>query len=256
MDECPDGFTPCSGRCVDITSDPDHCGTCGRTCPTGICEESTCRETLPGHAVLLGHNFQRFRRPQILLVGNPVFLWVPRNPVRVAALTAWAPTGSGTPANNVDLAISQASLERGRTWERTPVSDPAGVADAVAAADVLLVYEQSLADDAQLRAAGTTLAPVLSAFLRRGGVVVVTDFAGGNEGTWQLLDAAGIVAAAGATEITGSRVEVLAPGDAVASGVPLSYVAERGTVRFASGEATQVVGDRVGPVVIHKVFMP
>ena len=72
----------------------------------------------------------------------------------------------------------------------------------------------------------------------------------------QLLDAAGLLSVASATDVTGTRVDVLAPGDAVASGVSLTYVAERNSVRFDSAEISQVVGDATGPVVIHRVFTP
>jgi hypothetical protein len=253
---CPDGFTACSGSCADLTSDPDNCGMCGRTCTSGICELSACSEAVPGHVVLVGHNFARFRRAQLLVVANAVFSWAAANPVRVAALTAWAPTGSGTAANNVDLALSQAALERGRTWERTPFTDVAALAAALESSDVLLIYEQSLAADTALRAAGTSLAAPLDTFLRRGGVVLVTDARTANNGTWQLLDSAGLIAATGCTDITGARISVVSPGDAIASSVPLNYVAERNSVRFDSTETTQVVGDGTGPVVIHKVITP
>ena len=124
------------------------------------------------------------------------------------------------------------------------------------ATDVLLIYQQSLATDAELTAAGGTLAAPLADYLRRGGVVVAVDSLNGNSGTWQLLDAAGLLSVASAGDITGTRVDVLAPGDAVASGVPLTYVAERNSIRFDSTEVTQVVGDATGPVVIHEVFTP
>ena len=104
--------------------------------------------------------------------------------------------------------------------------------------------------------AGGTLAAPLADFLRRGRVVVVVDSLNGNAGTWQLLDAAGLLSVASATDVTGTRVDVLAPGDAVASGVSLTYVAERNSVRFDSAEISQVVGDATGPVVIHRVFTP
>jgi hypothetical protein len=204
----------------------------------------------------VGHDFSRFRRPQMLVVANAVFSWAPVNPVQVSALAAWAPTGSGTVANNVDLAVSQAALERGRLWERTVFTDLATLVAALPTTDVLLVYQQSSASNADLTAAGSTLADPLADFLRGGGVVVVVDSLNGNAGTWQLLNAAGLLSVASAAAITGTRVEVLAPGDAVASGVSLTYVAERNSVRFDSTEVTQVVGDGTGPVVIHKVFTP
>ena len=254
--ECPDGYTPCTGSCVDLTSDADNCGACGRACMSGICDAAICSEEVPGHLVVVGHNFARFRRAQMLLLANAVFSLSGTNPVRVAALTAWTRTGTGTAANNVDLAISQAALERGRTWERTALEDLVALGSALETSDVLLIYEQCLAGDSDLRAAGAALAGQLDAFLHRGGIVLMTDARTGNNGSWQLLDAAGLFAATGCTDITDARVSVLAPGDAIASGVPLTYVAERDSVRFESAETSQVVGDGTAPVVIHKVVRP
>ena len=40
---CPDGYVVCSGRCVRSKSDPRHCGSCGRECPTGTsCVNGDC----------------------------------------------------------------------------------------------------------------------------------------------------------------------------------------------------------------------
>jgi hypothetical protein len=36
-DVCAGGKIWCGAGCVDPTSDPDNCGMCGNTCPTGIC---------------------------------------------------------------------------------------------------------------------------------------------------------------------------------------------------------------------------
>lgn len=39
---CEPGESCCGGGCVDLQSDPFHCGLCGRVCPTGTCEEGAC----------------------------------------------------------------------------------------------------------------------------------------------------------------------------------------------------------------------
>lgn len=40
---CPDGYVVCAGRCVRRGSDPGHCGSCGRQCPTGTsCVNGDC----------------------------------------------------------------------------------------------------------------------------------------------------------------------------------------------------------------------
>lgn len=38
------GFADCTGDgdCTDLQTDPDHCGSCGRDCPTGECTDGTC----------------------------------------------------------------------------------------------------------------------------------------------------------------------------------------------------------------------
>jgi hypothetical protein len=41
--DCPSGMTPCSLRCVNLRTDPLHCGACGRTCPEGaVCTDGAC----------------------------------------------------------------------------------------------------------------------------------------------------------------------------------------------------------------------
>lgn len=46
--DCPPGTEPCRGRCVDLRSDPAHCGQCDRACGAlEECRESTC-ECVPG----------------------------------------------------------------------------------------------------------------------------------------------------------------------------------------------------------------
>lgn len=56
---CPSGTTLCSGACVDLQTDVNHCGACGSVCGTanttavscsaGTCQ-LTCKEIVPGRA--------------------------------------------------------------------------------------------------------------------------------------------------------------------------------------------------------------
>ncbi len=40
---CPTGQTACNGTCVDLQSDPSHCGLCGISCPaTATCTAGAC----------------------------------------------------------------------------------------------------------------------------------------------------------------------------------------------------------------------
>jgi len=42
---CPDGQARCGERCVALASDPEHCGVCGRACPSGACRQGGCVES-------------------------------------------------------------------------------------------------------------------------------------------------------------------------------------------------------------------
>jgi hypothetical protein len=39
---CPDGLTDCDGECVDLNTDEDNCGVCGKVCPFDSCIEGVC----------------------------------------------------------------------------------------------------------------------------------------------------------------------------------------------------------------------
>ncbi len=44
---CPAGDTACGGSCVDLTTDPNHCGTCTGSCAsTSACSASSCHDSL------------------------------------------------------------------------------------------------------------------------------------------------------------------------------------------------------------------
>lgn len=47
---CGAGQTYCRGRCVDLKTDPTHCGACGRTCSAGKqCINGRCRDSGGGN---------------------------------------------------------------------------------------------------------------------------------------------------------------------------------------------------------------
>jgi hypothetical protein len=49
---CAASLTNCSGDCVDLTSDPQHCGACGHDCMGGLCTASKCQP----HPIVTGLN--------------------------------------------------------------------------------------------------------------------------------------------------------------------------------------------------------
>ncbi|KAJ6782330.1 hypothetical protein PWT90_07802 [Aphanocladium album] len=40
--QCPQPKKLCNGSCADTSSDPNNCGTCGTTCPSGQCTNGAC----------------------------------------------------------------------------------------------------------------------------------------------------------------------------------------------------------------------
>jgi hypothetical protein len=39
---CPNGTINCSGACVNLRTNPDNCGQCGRRCPSRRCVNRAC----------------------------------------------------------------------------------------------------------------------------------------------------------------------------------------------------------------------
>jgi hypothetical protein len=45
---CGAPLTACQGRCVDTSSDPEHCGACGRSCGPEPCQDGLCQPLVLG----------------------------------------------------------------------------------------------------------------------------------------------------------------------------------------------------------------
>ena len=246
---CEAPRTMCGGLCVDLSSDADHCGSCGNRCASGICEDGACATAMAGHLVIAGHDYQVGRRGMNRIAGNAVFL-APGAPVRVVAYE-----GDAIPPviRGVDRAIDQVAGDTGRSWSKT-VASASHVSLLLAEADALLIYPQRDTSDAALRKLGEQWSLALTTFLYRGGVVILFDGAGSNEGTWQITDEAGLFAATGRVEVSGDVCRVVSPADAVAVSVPLGYRGETSTIRFVTSDPSVVVAHDDGPVVIHRIF--
>ncbi len=247
MAACETPLTLCGAVCVDVASDENNCGVCDRSCGSGICVDNDCVASVPGHVVVIGHDFTSRRAGMNRLAANAVFL-APRRPVQAVAYHGVSSMASRT---NIDFAIN----ETGGMWSKTVVA-AGDVPSALASADVFIVYPQNTATDAELLALGDAWSTALPMFVDRGGVIVVFDGPGDNDGTHQTLAGAGLFSATGIVDISADNLTVDRPADALALGVPLTYRGQLSTVRFLTADTEIVVSHDRGPVVLHHVVVP
>lgn len=249
---CDPPTTYCGGDCVLLDTDPDHCGRCNNRCPTGLCADGRCVGTPPGHVVLIGHSYQVSRAVIRRVLGNAV--WLATLPPVEPALDVLVYEGDASTAsrNNATTAINESAA--GRTWRRTVFSDVEELEAGLPDAEVVLIHARGNATDAALMALGAEWGPALVAFVERGGVVVVLDAGGSHGGTWQIPAAAGLLDVGGRTTIGTPTLDVVEPGDAVATGLPGQYRAELASAHFDNaGGAVTVVAHEGAPVVVHRV---
>ncbi|MFT5354441.1 MAG: hypothetical protein ACI9KE_001646 [Polyangiales bacterium] len=248
---CEDPLVLCGGLCINTQTDRDNCGTCGRRCSSGICRDGLCSTASEGHVVLIGHDYRVGREGQNYLAGNAAF--IPFG----STVDVLVYEGEAIATAGVDAAIEQVAVQAGRSWTRTVAPTPDSVPLLLMDADVFVVYSQSGASNFELQALGTTWATAFMSFLRRGGVIIVFDGGGGHDGTWQLLDTAGLLDVGGRTTVTGDTLTVVDRGDAIARRVPLNYLGENRTVHFDAAPASTIVVEHPdGPVAIHVVLSP
>lgn len=250
---CEEPFELCDGVCIDTRIDADHCGGCRTVCSTGLCVDSECRSPLAGHVVIIGHDYVVRRAAMGRIVGNAVMLARGRS---VAVVTY---EGMSTPASRggTDASIDAGVAETGRGWTRISTTADE-IPYRLASAGVLLVYAQpDLSTDDGVRL-GQRWAQALESFLAIGGTVVfLVGGQGAEGGTLPILEGADLLAPRPTrVDISGAVVDVIRPWDALAVGVPLSYRAERTTVRLEMSLADAVVADAMGPVVIHRTVVP
>jgi hypothetical protein len=94
---CAMPYTNCSNVCVDTTSDPANCGTCAKSCPTGVaCTQGSC-------IVRYGYPTQFGGKATLL----PNYLSGPQFdlPVPVTLLKLGVIAGSGAASTQVIMAL-------------------------------------------------------------------------------------------------------------------------------------------------------
>ncbi len=263
--QCDDGLTLCNGTCVDTTSDPLNCGSCGVVCPSLLCANSKCVGGVPGSFVVIGHDYAgSFSAAQQRVLANALLI-SPATAIRVRSYEEYAAAGA---VANVKAVLSAAATGAGRTVTYTAATQPSDVSPGMTAlnTDVLVVYDQSSAPANTLATTGAGWVTTLANFTHVGGVVIVLDGQGGAKPQMpDLLKNASILDVSSDTSIAqGTALVVVAPADAVGLGVVSPYGAAKRSVYFAcnepnSGSVTYVVEDPANdagasqPVVVHKV---
>jgi len=274
MDQCEDPFTLCpsAGRCVDLSNDARNCGICGRRCKSGICEMGVCQDAVPGHLIVIGHDYTSSNATMENLARSSVFL------ARGAPVPALAFHGSAPAVTVARIdAVIEASLER--QWQPDVVTNPALLEIFLREANdyrLLVIYPQAGETDMNLlEKLRDVWLSKLADFMRRGGVVVLfehdpADLNGGvrNGGTHQILSCQrptpGIACATSlfsATEVTrvtaGDRIAIDYGDGWITNGVPAAYSAALRTVRFGGvstpGNFVAVHETSGEPVIVHRL---
>jgi hypothetical protein len=244
----------CGRQCANLATDPDNCGSCGIPCGSGLCSNGQCEAAGTGHAIVIGHDYLKNRPAMNRILGNAVFLW-PVNPVR---LLVYEGNANPVAIAGADAAIAQVAGATGRRSVRVAAA-AADVPTLLATTDVFLIYGQELADDPTLSQLGLDWASALFTFVNAGGTLVLLDGVyPGNSGTCQILAQAGLFQVARNITATGDVCTVAARGDALATGLPRTYLCEQNSTSFAvtdpSNNITTVVQDVDRTVVVHKLF--
>ncbi|MBP6627806.1 MAG: hypothetical protein KBG28_23355 [Kofleriaceae bacterium] len=239
---CVEPEVSCPGGCADLQVDPFNCGSCGRVCATGLCAAGVCVGEVPGHVVMIGHDYVASHAASVMVLGNAVNLGVGA-PIRVGIYRG---TASPAAISGGEQALARARSGSPRAWD---VRQLDATLSTLATTDVVVILAQG-PDAAASITRGAAWAGPLAGFMGRGGVVVAFEGAAGS--SHDLLDAAGLVASTGTVTITGATVTVVGAADAVMTAVPSPYAAVSTSVGFLGVGAGVVADDGAGhPVVVH-----
>lgn len=256
-------ITECSGKCVDVTSDPGHCGRCFNACASGICADGECIGAASGHEIAICASYEGSSSGQTTLLTNAVFLGS-ANPVRILAYVRDTSNASLT---GTDQALESASQQAARSYNVTKVTALNAVNNQLSRSDydVLLVYDQQAAPSGRLAELGTSWASTIHDFSRTGGVTVILSGGGGRGEMGDFITNLGLMQVQSSDDYTGERYYVSAPGDAIGINVVSPFLAIRTSCIFntsdaASGELVFVVRGGTdadaAPGVVHRIIAP
>jgi hypothetical protein len=247
---CDPPLVACGSLCIDVLSNPFHCGSCGHVCESGICVGGECADAVPGHLVVIGHDYERSTEVMRRIATNAVFL-ASASPVRVLSYVGGATT---TSVANIRAALDD--NDEGRTWQEIEGLEPI-ITRQLAQAEVFLVYPQQSSANSVLDKLGDQWGNALGQFMLAGGVVVLFEtYGGSNDGTYRILQPPKLFVASARARVPRQILTVTDPGVGLAYNLTASY---QNSTRTSSFEAitspgTVVVQDDLGdPVVFHRV---
>jgi hypothetical protein len=251
--DCDPPLVACGASCVDPKNDIYSCGGCGNVCASGLCNQGQCLGQTAGHVILIGHPMGEGRPAVDRLAGNAIFL-PNADPLRILSFQGDAAEGDSA---GVRRAIASYAAATGRTFELTE-SAAIAIPALLSVSDVLVLNAQARASDEVLQKNAAAWGPALSAFVSRGGTIVLFDGQAGHSGSSQLLSAIvpgrdPLYRGRGRRPLSRKEVELVDKGDALATGVTTTYVSTGGSVVFDTDEQRVVVRDPESglPVVVH-----
>ena len=254
-----DPLSDCGGVCIDVSSDPLHCGGCGHPCQTGLCSDGQCQGAFAGHAVVLGLNFSNVAvgSSGAKLLGNSAFLH-PDEPLRTVVFNAFGNDQAATTATQI---IENEANIRGRSVmlsSAAVVEDLAFVATNLQASVIVLPAMPS-ASPADIAHAADLLSGPLFDFVAQGGVVLGL---AREPNCAELLRELHLFGELYSEPAAPGPLLVSAWIDAISSGVlspfvPPSSVLAFSTPDLGSPDLISVVKSASGePVVLHRVYSP
>lgn len=245
---CEGSLATCGASCVDLSSNPSHCGACGRVCPSNLCADGACQGSAPGDVVVIGHDYvdTPAGSAQARVLSNAVF--IPRsNPLRVMIYERYAQAAAVARVKAI-VDATAAQLNRSVSYTRTTVDSE--IPAKLDTQDVLLVHDQAAAVDGELDALGASWRSTLDGFTHKGGVVIVLDGRAGSAAQMhRFATSAGLLQVTSHAGLAdGSSLTVEAPGDVVGVGVLSPYGAGSHSATFKVGGPP----DSAGVVVVRE----
>jgi hypothetical protein len=252
-DACDAPLVLCGGQCVDLQVDETACGACGTVCASGLCVTGECTDVIPGHVVVIGHDYASSASPTMQrIAGNALFL-ARGSPVRTLVYRG---TVEAKSIAGVTSAIDAIVAADGRAWQQIDAV-PDQVGAQLRDVDAFLIHAQAGATDAALKALGQTWGLALSQFVLRGGVILLFETSTDkNGGGYRILTPSGLFEAEAREPIARQNLTVVTFGIGVAARATRVYRAAATTVHFLNvlSPATVVVQDKAAEaVVLHRV---